>query len=1001
MNFLYKISLIMIITLSFISGLYAQGTLKGVVTDSLSAKPLIGANVFLLGTSLGSAANIEGEYSIHPIPEGTYTLKVSYIGYKAKEVSVSITANKVLDLNVSLALDVVMGEEVVVTGQMMGQISAINQQRTSNTIMNVVSEEKIKELADVNAAESIGRLPGVSILRSGGEANKIILRGLDAKFTNITIDGIKVPPTDATSRGVDLSMISQTSLAGIELYKALTPDKDGDALAGSVNLVTKKAPEIRTLRTDIKSGYNNMMKSANQYDFSFHYGERFFENFFGVQISGNIENRIRSNERINVDYSQDQPQYGYFINDFLLEFTDELRKREGFSILLDFNTPDDGTIRFNNVFGKTNRNYFWSTRDYPTQGGGSQNGSTVYNYRDREQDILTFNSSIRGDNKLFGFNLNWGASFAQSESEFPFDYELIFVEPSGMGTTPRPIQENPEQLISLAVNNFKNAELQWAYYRSQDNFDKERTAFLDISKDYVFGTFLAGQIKFGGKYKSKDRSNRMTEDLAAYYLGRWYTHERLPDGTFRQKDFTGTDFEDWWRAGGGAIFVENFMYGIYDIRDVYGAYQLNPMIMRERLKQWWQLNRYGVDATGNELEVWVNPLIRYDDYDITERISAGYLMNTFNIGSALTIIGGIRVEKEDNDYLAAYMTRRAQGFPPPNNVFRDTTSTYSQTVWLPNLNISFRPLEFMNLRLAMYKALTRPDFNMRIDRLIAGRPAESTSSFIVSVGNPNLKTAQAWNYEINASFYGNEIGLIAFSAYYKEIKDMYHMLNNFVSKAVRNDEGVLVDTLMRKFGINWSNLMGSTPYNLSFPYNSPEPTKVWGFEFEHQINFHFLPGLLKNIVLTYNASLVRSETTIYGQETISYIDSVPIPHIAYTNILVRKKQKLEGMPDFFGNISIGYDIDDFSIRLALFHKSKHIVTVSANSKTDRETMVFNRIDLAMKQKINDHLSVFLNINNLTNTEDGTTIINRMANRELFDQSEKYGLTADFGLTVEL
>ncbi|QQS35309.1 MAG: TonB-dependent receptor [Ignavibacteriales bacterium] len=996
-----KIFAIIIICLWFTVESLGQGILRGVITDSLSEKPLIGANVYLIGTSLGAAADMEGQYIVRAIPEGSYILKVSYIGYKPKEIPIQISNNSTTELNTSLSLDVIEGQEVVVTGQMMGQISAINQQRTSNTIINVVSEEKIKELADVNAAETIGRLPGVSILRSGGEANKIILRGLDSKFTNITIDGIKVPPTDATSRGVDLSMISQSSLAGIELYKALTPDKDGDALAGSVNLVTRKAPEVRKLRTDLKGGFNNLMHSANQYDFSFQYGERFFSNVLGVQLFGNLENRIRSNERINVDYGDsDTSRFDYHIENFLLEFTDEIRKREGFSIFLDFNTPDDGTIRFNNVYSKTNRNYFWSTRDYPTRGGGTFNGQTVYNHRDREQDLKTINSSIRGDNNLLGFGVSWGLSFAQSESEFPFDYGLLFVEPNGMGIAPE-IKTNPAQLIPYAVNNFGNADLQWAYYRTQDNFDKERTAFIDISKDYEFGKLFSGQFKIGGKYKTKDRSNSRTEDFTPYYLGRWFTHERLPDGTFRPKDFTGTYFEDWWRGGGGTAFIADFLYNNSNSRDVYGSYALYPLIMQDRLRQWWDLNKYGVDPTGNELEVWENPLIRFDDYFVTERVSAAYLMNTLKIGQIFTLIAGLRVEREENDYASVYMTRRAQGFPPPNNVFADTTSSYSQNVLLPNFNLSFKPYEFMNLRIAVYKALSRPDFNMRIDRLTAGRPAESTSDFVVFVGNPNLKTAQAWNYEINTSFYGNEIGLISVSAYYKEIKDMYHMLNNFVSKAVRNEDGVLTDTLMRKFGINWPNLMGSTPYNLTFPYNSPEATKVWGFEFEHQINFHFLPGLLRNFVLTYNASLVRSETTLYGQETISYIDSIPIPHIVFTNILVTKKQRLEGMPDFYGNISLGYDIEGFSVRLSLFHKGKHIDSFDADGNNVRETLVFNRIDLAMKQKINDNLSFFLNINNLTNSEDGYTRVYKLWNSELFDQSEKYGLTADFGLTLEL
>ncbi|MFO7447696.1 MAG: TonB-dependent receptor [Ignavibacteriaceae bacterium] len=994
---------VLIITLLIAVSVNALGNLRGVVTDSLTGEELVGANIFLPGTSLGSATNFEGRYNIPGIPAGNYTVKISYIGYRAKETNVTIVEGRTLQLDVQILPDILEGEEVLVTAQAAGQMAAINQQRSSNTIINVISEEKIKELPDANAAESIGRLPGVSILRSGGEANKVILRGLEDKFTTITIDGIKIPPTDATGRGVDLSMLSQSSLAGIELYKAITPDKDGDALAGSVNLVTKAAPEQRRVRADLKGSYNDLESSFGQYDFSLNYGERFFDNILGVQVNGNIERKVRSNERINVDYTQNQRYLGdYFIDDFLLEYTDELRKRNGVSVLLDINTPDEGTIRINTVYGGTNRDYLWSTRDYPTRGGGSSNGETVYNYRDREQEINTFNSSVRGDNHLLGLTLNWGLSFAQSESEFPYDYELIFTEPNGMRPTGDIYyREKPEDLIQYAVNNYSNAALNWAYYRNQDNFDKEKTAFLNISKDYTLSNMFSGQIKVGGKYRVKDRYNSRSEDFAPYYLGgTWKTHERLPDGTVRPKDFSGTAFEDWWRAGGGTPVIALFLPGNLESREIYDSYSLTPLLDRDRLRLWGELNSSGVDVTGNNAEVWGNPLIRYDDYNVTERVSAGYLMNTLNIGQNLTIIAGLRFEYEDNDYLAYYMTTRAQGFPV-SATFRDTTSSSNQTVWLPNVNISFRPNDFMNIRLAAYKALARPDFNMRMDRLIAGRGAESTSSFVLYTGNPNLKTAEAWNFEINTSFYGNEIGLISLSAYYKEIKDMYHMLNNFVSTAVMH-EGVIQDTLMRRFGIMWPNLMGSTPYNLTFPYNSPKPTKVWGFEFEHQINFHFLPGLLKNIVLSYNASIVRSETIIYGSETISFIDSTGIiPRIRYTNILVERKQKLEGMPEFFGNISLGYDIAGFSARISLFHKGKHNVSFSAAGRSDQETIEFTRLDLAFKQKVTDYLSLFLNINNLTDVEDGTSQLNREFNRTLFNQSEKYGLTADFGVTLQL
>jgi outer membrane receptor protein involved in Fe transport len=261
-----------ILITTFTGKAYSSSTIRGIVTDSLTSRTLVGANVFLVGTALGSATDIEGAYRIGSVPAGSYKLRVSYIGYIDREFDIVVEDDKTFTLNAGLIADVIQGMEVVVHGQAVGQAAAINQQITSNTIINVVSEEKIQELPDANAAEAIGRLPGVSILRSGGEANKVILRGLEDKFTNITIDGVKIPPTDATSRGVDLSTISQSSLSGIELYKAITSDKDGDALAGSINLVTKGAPDDQKMKIDLIGDYNNMMKSANQYDVSMYYG---------------------------------------------------------------------------------------------------------------------------------------------------------------------------------------------------------------------------------------------------------------------------------------------------------------------------------------------------------------------------------------------------------------------------------------------------------------------------------------------------------------------------------------------------------------------------------------------------------------------------------------------------------------------------------------------------------------------------------------------------------
>ncbi|KAB2852284.1 MAG: TonB-dependent receptor, partial [Ignavibacterium sp.] len=984
---------------------FAQGTVKGIVVDSLTSQTLVGANVFIVGTSLGSATDIEGEYKITRIPEGPFKLKVSYIGYESKEFDLRIQDNRTLEFHIELVPEAIEGLTVVVTGQALGQAAAINQQLTSNTIINVISEEKIQELPDANAAEAIGRLPGVSISRSGGEANKIILRGLSDKYTSVTLDGIKIPSTDSQERGTDLSTISQSSLAGIELYKALTSDKDADAIAGSVNLVTKKAPSEREIRAVIKGGYNDVMSSAEQYDFSLKYGERFFDGQLGVQLNGNLENKIRSNERVNLSYDQTvENQTSYFINNFTLQFTDEIRKRNGISLILDYNTPDDGNIKFNNTFSGTKRDYLTHTRDYPNGGGETQYlGGVTYSYRDREQEIQTFSSALTGDNNFLGFNLTWGISFAQSDTEFPYDYQMDFSEPSNAGTsgmrnTPQ-FKDHPERMIEYAYNNFRAATLAGAYFNTQDNFDKDKTAFINFKNDYNLGNLFAGEIKFGAKYKSKSRNNSNTQNFSPYYLGYWQPYTRLDDGSIVEKDLRGSYFDAFYQRylennlNNTVSFIE-FLDSNPEARDIYDSYDLNPLINRDKLRQWYELNRNGVSKNGSSKEYFNDPTFKAYDYDITESVTSGYVMNTLKFGQDITFIAGLRLEQENNDYKNAYSKSTAGGFPSITLVTRDTTSAYSETIVLPNFHLNIKATDFLNIRIAAYKALARPDFNMRLNTYFAWRPAAVGGNRQLITGNPELKTAKAWNFEMNTSFYGNDIGLFSISAFYKEIDDMYHMLNQI------NTEG---NVLFEALGLDTKTLHSGT-YQLTVPYNSPKPSKVWGFELEHQINFDFLPGLLKNIVLSYNASLVRSETHLIGSTTdtvYTTIPGFPFPIPSYKERAIEYKQQLEDQPELFGNISLGYDIGGFSGRLSLFYQSEYNDSFSPSGRSDRVIGAYTRVDLALKQKITDYLSVHLNVNNLTNLKEENLLNNRVNEYKILRNSELYGLTADLGVRFDL
>ena len=121
----------------------------------------------------------------------------------------------------------------------------------------------------------------------------------------------------------------------------------------------------------------------------------------------------------------------------------------------------------------------------------------------------------------------------------------------------------------------------------------------------------------------------------------------------------------------------------------------------------------------------------------------------------------------------------------------------------------------------------------------------------------------------------------------------------------------------------------------------------------------------------------------------------------YSERAIHYKQRLENQPKFFGNISFGYDIDGFSGRISLFHQSDYYSSFSPTGRSDVLIAGYNRIDLALKQKITDYLTIMLNINNLTNLKDVNQIDNRVNEYVIPNTSQRYGLTGDLGVIIEL
>ncbi|HNS72274.1 MAG TPA: carboxypeptidase-like regulatory domain-containing protein, partial [bacterium] len=203
-SFSFKAFCCGVLLLALVPGLLLAGTgiIKGKVTDRETKQGLPSANIMIKGTRIGTTADLDGNYTIPNAPSGQQTIVVSYIGYASSSIPVTVKEDGLVRHNIALRAEALKGKEYIITAQAQGQVQAINQQLAESRISSVVSEAKIQELPDFNAAAAISRLPGVSTLESSGEANKIVIRGLAPQFNSVTLEGVKLASTGSSQMGV-------------------------------------------------------------------------------------------------------------------------------------------------------------------------------------------------------------------------------------------------------------------------------------------------------------------------------------------------------------------------------------------------------------------------------------------------------------------------------------------------------------------------------------------------------------------------------------------------------------------------------------------------------------------------------------------------------------------------------------------------------------------------------------------------------------------------------
>ncbi len=977
-----------------------SGSIIGHVYDKQTKSTLVGANIILKGTSLGAASDLNGKYIIRDIPSGRHIVIVSYIGYIPDSVTVNIPANKTLQQDFYLSPQAVLGKTVTITAQAQGQVGAIQQQLTSNNIENVVSEARIQALPDFNAAQAIGRLPGISTLQSSGEADKVVIRGLAPKYNRIEIGGVGLASTGSdqigiTSQGgtagnisndrsVSLASISSYMLQNITVYKALTPDMDADAIGGVVNMELREAPS--KLHTDLlwQSGYTSKTNKYENYRAEGSVSKRFFNNKFGVYLQGDIESYDRNADNMNASYfttnEVTNPATGYRpirVNTVQLIHHVETRKRYGADLVLDYKLPN-GSIKLINMASRLNSNY----QDYNTLLDYHQN-NLQFNYSAGKNNTdLALNSlNITND---FGFmQFDFTAANNYSRNFLPSSPRAQFTQTGGVGSS---IVNTPPDALTYLVGypGPRQSYLSYVGLYSSDYKENDQTYKTSFKFPFNFENSVAGYLKVGGEFSYRLHNN--SQDAPYANIGNTDSIQvKMTNGILSRWPQLNNSFDKgknrFYASGFGSLYTDSFLNNNFgDLLWTSNSGVLTDMINYLSTNPLFSSSIYSTAANPGG---WFDGVFQTmaNTYKYIEKYYAFYAMSELNYGN-LMIVGGARYEDLKGLYEAFNLL---DGRNPATDKAFLVNSYPKNHYWFPMIQGRYKLTDWLDLRAAYYQSLARPDYQQLSPHFTIAYGGGS-----VTAGNPNLVPAQAYNDDISLTLHSNELGLFSIDGFYKEIKNFTYSTNY----ALYHTAPAGWDTVGKY------NIGGHLPRSGATLYtyvNSPYTAYIRGVEVDFQHRFWYLPAPFDGLLIGANYTHISSDARYPFLTTKTTYRPRPLP--PFTEIIDSSRAgRLINQPNDIANAWIGYDYEGFSARVSFQFIGNAVSYIGNYPEQDGFTRNYFRIDATARQTLPwSGLQIYLDLNNINN-EDNTSAQKSIGG---FTNEQNYGLVANLGIRYML
>jgi TonB-dependent receptor len=761
---------------------------------------------------------------------------------------------------------------------------------------------------------------------------------------------------------------------------------DADVLGGTVDLKLKEAPPDFHINLSGQGGYNKLQNYYGNYAFNANVSDRFMDGDLGVIVVANTDHYDRSADKLAGTYRGFGATASQLAN-FNVREEKVNRERAGANLLFDL------TIPYGKVAGNLFGNRLKSQATYRINSFQITDARHYYDLEDRHGTTRVFSTSLGVKQDYDWIRFDAGVSRTGSEGDSPDERGYHFSQETGsvydfstyqIDTTTRP--SDIPQFARIDTTQTKFAD---AYTFDTKRNEYQITVQLNVQAPFRFGDLLSGYVKAGAKFRELTRMN----DEDVHGISGLQYGGGLNQLTALARTL-GTLYPDQWNYLRDSAYIRitnslpvtRFLYDYSRNNFLNGEFPLGLAIDLGKVNQLMEAMKLTPSAYQ---PYYIQSLGR--DYDGAERYQAAYLMTEWNIGDLVTVLPGVRWEKDyalyhGESYRAVVVSGNTQS--PPQE-FTRVTSERGNDFWLPMAHLTVKPADWMKVRLAFTKTLTRPDF-----RLYAPITYISSDQSQVVAANLTLKPSLSTNYDAAVSVFDNSVGLFTVSGFYKQIRDLIFSTTYPILQSVG-----IGPPPGSQIPPGW--ITGTAnPTIYGYPMNNLTPGYIRGIELEWQTHFWYLPSFLQGLVLSANYTRIGSNIDIHfytkHDSVIRYIPRI----VRSTAVDTSRASRVPGQPSSLLNLTLGYDYEGFSARLSYLYQSDRVAGIDlTNIALDSHTENYERWDLTLQQNIPDWgIQFFANFSNLNARRDEALLTYMFYHPTSL---EYYGFTMDVGVRFRL